>query len=281
MRVPLIAWCALVSLASSGVSARAQGIDLGRAGVAQRPWVDSLANRVDVGSRGLLGPTSVTTISRPIIGGLAREPLRPYASLASLIVPGAGQFILGNNRAIGYLAIEALGWWRYAKDERERAAQERLYKDLSRRVARASFSKTFPDDDWLYYEWMRDDIESGQFSLAPTGPTVPDTNSKTYNGKRWALALSTQSTYEAALDQYEREAIKPEFRWSWRSAQFQWDIYKRTTDKRNDAARAAVKDLLVIGANHFISTIDAFATFRIQVRSQDGGRTAVGATLRW
>ena len=218
-------------------------------------------------------------------GFFMRSPppsLRRYAAITSLILPGSGQYLLGNDRLVGYLAVEVLAWWKYSKDNNERVAREREFKELARRVSRAPFPSTFPDSGWLYYEWMRDDLESGQFSLSSTGPTVPETDAATRNGKRWALAQATQPTYEAALAQYEREAIRPEYRWSWRDAQLQWDIYKRLTDKRNDAARAARADLIVIGANHFLSMIDAFATLRLQTQSTGSGRRrSVGASFKW
>jgi hypothetical protein len=84
-----------------------------------------------------------------------------------------------------------------------------------------------------------------------------------------------------ALAEYERTAIKPEFRWSWRNAQFQYDIFKRGTSKRNDANVSANTDLLVIGANHVLSMVDAFATMRLQVRAEADGRTSIGASVRW
>lgn len=223
-----------------------------------------------------------STAAAPAFLARPSPSLRRYAALASFIVPGSGQYLLGNDRVVGYLAVELLAWWKYSKDNAERAAREREFKDLALRVSRAPFPSTFPDSGWLYYEWMRDDIESGQFSLATSGPTVPETNPATYNGKRWALAQTTQPSYEAALAQYEREAIRPEYRWSWRDAQLQWDIYKRLTDKRNDAARAAIVDLIVIRANHFLSMIDAFATGRLQTQaSTRSGRTSIGASFKW
>jgi hypothetical protein len=233
-------------------------------------------------------PDSDSTGSRELFQGKSgtRATLRPFAGLASLVVPGSGQFILGKDRFVGFLAVEALGWWQYAKDVRERANQERAYKDYARRISREPFLSTLPsnqalDGNWEYYEWMRDFIESGPFSLSATGPTRPDTNPDTFNGSRWKLLKSTQPTEEAALAAYEQQAIRPEFRWSWTNRRLQYDIYVRTTDLRNDAARAAVKDLLVIGANHFISMIDAFASFRLQVRAEQQGRTSVGASMRW
>jgi hypothetical protein len=256
-----------VAIAALSVGLPAQNVDGARAGVAPAA---PPAEKVDS-----------TVVAPGIVVRAARPSVRRFAAVASFIVPGAGQYILGNDRLVGYIAVELLAWWKYSKDIAERADREREFKDIARRVARANFSTTFPDAGWSYYEWMRDDIESGQFSLSDSGPVVPETNLQTYNGKRWALALETQPTYQAALDQYTKEAIKPEFRWSWRDARFQYDIYTRMTDKRNDAARAAAQDLLVIGANHFLSMIDAFATLRLQAHTDQDGRARVGASYRW
>ena len=253
-----------------GRSATAQSIDGARAAVRAAP-----VEAWDSVSRGSV----FSPDPKPM-------PVRRAASLASVIIPGSGQYMLGNDRFIGYLAVEVLGWWKYSKDVAERSARERDFKELAVNVARKNFalpnSTSFPDADWAYYEWMRDFKESGQFSLSANGPTVPETNTETYNGRRWELAQGLSPTnYAAALAQYEREAIRPEYRWSWSSSQLQYDQYQRLTDKRNDAARAAVKDLLVIGANHFFSMVDAFATLRLQTRSLEDGRTAVGAAFRW
>ena len=148
---------------------------------------------------------------------------------------------MGKNRAVAYVAVEALMWWRYSSDVRDRAEQEARYKDVARQVARAQFSVTLPDSDWTYYEQMRDFKESRQLSLSPTGPVVPETDASTFNGNRWLLALSTNPTRAEALAEYERMAVKPEFRWSWANAQLQFDGFRRTTDKQNDANRAAVR----------------------------------------
>ena len=48
-----------------------------------------------------------------------------------------GQALLGNDRFIGYVAVEALSWWKYAKDAGEQRTQEAEYKSLARRQARA------------------------------------------------------------------------------------------------------------------------------------------------
>jgi hypothetical protein len=208
--------------------------------------------------------------------------MRPYAPVISAIVPGGGQLVLGNNRFVVYAAVELLSWFNYRRDTREQANQEALFKDIARKVARSHFSATLPDADWAYYEQMRDFIESGAYSLTDQGPVVPETDTRTYNGSRWVLAQATHANDRAAaLAEYERIAIKPDFRWSWQNAQLQYDIFIRTTDSRNDAYHSAITDLMLIGANHVISMVDAFATFRLQVQPQQNGRTGIGASLRW
>ncbi len=207
-----------------------------------------------------------------------------FAPLASAVVPGAGQMMLGHDRFVAYLAVEALSWWRYAKDVREQQRQETEFKALARRVARAPFTlqspDLLPDADWAYYEKMRDYPESGSFSLATSGPIVPETDASTYNGSRWQLARTTFSTREAALQEYVRTAVTPEFEWSWKDALLQYDRFKRTTDKRNDAYRGGIADLMVIGTNHILSMIDAFSTIRLRAVPTDRG-ASVGAAIRW
>jgi hypothetical protein len=256
---------ALFSAAWSG-AADGQRVEDGRAGVVPRSTaVEALA------------PDSAAQRSS------FRVPVRalPYAPLVSAIVPGGGQLMLGNDRFIGYAAVELLGWLKYAKNVREQADQEATFRDLARRVARANFSPTLPDGDWTYYEAMRDRLESGAYSLSTSGPVVPETDTTTFNGHVWDVAVHTNPDVASALAQYERLAYKPEFRWSWKNARFQYDIFKRTTFKRDDAHYAAIQDLIVLGANHVLSMVDAFATFRLSFHTDQSGRTSVGAQLRW
>jgi hypothetical protein len=222
--------------------------------------------------------------------GLRSIPFRAlsaqkYAPIASAIIPGSGQYMLGNDRFIGYLAIEVIGWWQYGKSVRERAAQETEYKSLARRVARASFTlgspDQLPDGDWAYYEQLLDYDESGSFSLTVGGPIAPETNPATYNGSRWLLAQATFSTRDGAIAEYMRTAVRPEYEWSWKNAQLEKDVYSRTIFKRNDANRAVFSNLMVIGANHALSMIDAFTTFRLRASNDPGRGTSVGMSIAW
>jgi hypothetical protein len=254
-----------VALLTCAIGARAQRVE--PVGVTARRESDSLSrsSRREPMSAPRFSPAAVR-----------------YAPIASAIAPGAGQLMLGHDRFVAYAAVEVLAWWKYLKDSHEQIRQEALFKELARGAARSHFSTTLPDGGWTYYEQMRDWLESGPYSLSESGPVVPDTNQLTYNGTRWQLAQATHINNPAgALAEYEQLAIKPEFRWSWRNAGLQYDIYKRTTENRNDAYHAGVTDLAVIAANHVLSMVDAFVAFRLQVQPAANGRTGLGASLRW
>jgi hypothetical protein len=219
--------------------------------------------------------------------GLEDLRIKRLAPLASAIVPGSGQFALGNDRFIVYTAAELIGWWRLSKSWHEQSQQEAAFKAIARTVARSHFSSAPPDGDWTYYENMRDYLESGVYSTSNNGSVAPETDTLTYNGHLWQQLLATNATTGAALAAYEAQAVKPNFQWSWRNAQLQYDQFIRTTDKRNDAAHAAVQDLIFIAANHVLSMVDAFATFRLQIRPEAGGSgggrpgASFTASARW
>lgn len=202
------------------------------------------------------------------------------APIASLLVPGTGQLMLGQDRFIVYAALEGLSWWQFLKASRERSQQESEFRDLARRVARAHLSANGPDGDWQYYETMRDYDESGQFSRSDT-QLLPETDTATWNGRTWQLAKGLTTDSVSALAFYRDHAYGPDMAWSWRNAGLQKGLFTQATDKRNDANRAMNNYLMAIAANHLVSMVDAFATFRLEVRPVGNGRTAVGARVSW
>lgn len=268
-RNAVVAGTVLVMVAAS--SASGQRLDDMRAGVARAPsLVDSA--RAD-------RPTPLTGVANPPLPDPSSHP-RWYAPLASAVVPGSGQFLLGNDRFIAYASVELLAWWKYFKDSHDQAIQEAAFKDIARRVARSHFSTTLPDGPWSYYEAMRDFLESGRYSLSDAS-VIPENDTTTFNGQKWLLELRTHPDSASALAQYERDAIKPDFQWSWRNAQLQFDLYSRATNLRNEAYLAGVHDLTIIGLNHLLSMVDAFATVRLRLRNEADGRTSVGASIPW
>ncbi len=84
-------------------------------------------------------------------------------ALASAVVPGAGQLLIGQRRSAAYLALEAAGLAYYVSKNRDGNRQRRQYRSLSRDVARAQLSPSGPDGTWDYYEHMEKYVASGAF----------------------------------------------------------------------------------------------------------------------
>ena len=252
----------------------AQSVDGGRAGFARARQTESPAAPASV-------VPGASAPSDSVLGLSATPRLRPYAPLISAVVPGGGQFLLGNGRALVYAVIEVIGWWNYQKNRNDVGQQTDAFKAIASGVARSAFTAHPQDGPWAYYEQMRDREESGVYSTTETGPVVPPTDTRTYNGYKWQLALQNNATCAAALAEYEQIAIKPEFQWSWKDHTLEYDIFKRTTELRNDANQRASNYLLAIGANHVLSMIDAFATIRLRVEPGANGGTSIGASLGW
>jgi hypothetical protein len=53
-------------------------------------------------------------------------------------------------------------------------------------------------------------------------------------------------------------------RWSWRNAQLEWDDFRQSINRKNEASRSARHYLGVIAVNHLLSTVDAFVTIRLR-----------------
>ena len=208
-----------------------------------------------------------------IAGAVARLPIWS-APLASLVVPGIGQARLKQGRAIAYLAAETFILLQYRKDVNEGRRNERDYRDIARTIARRGFTSSPPDTVWQYYEKLSEYVESGAFSMVPNGATVPEIDPQTYNGFQWKLARQQYgipegssavgtANYERALALYESRAMRQAYRWSWRNAQLEKDLYVRAISRTNDAYRRATFDLSALIANHLLSSIDAFAVVRL------------------
>ena len=217
-----------------------------------------------------------------------------WAPLASAVAPGTGQLALGQRRGVPYLAVEAFLLAEYAQAVRDGSQRRREYKDLARRVARAFLSQEGPDGDFQYYERMMSKVESGVFDMFPGGEIEPELDTSTFNGKQWHLARATfwenpdappardSEAYQQALDFYLVRAVRPEYRWSWRNAQLEWDLFGRTIERSNDAFRRSAGYLGAVIANHALSAVDAFVTLRI--RRGMGARTdgyGLEASIPW
>jgi hypothetical protein len=218
--------------------------------------------------------------------------------LASLIVPGAGQFLLGESRGLAYLAIETYGILEYHAQITEARRGRDRYRSLADEVARRFFGATTPVRSFSYYEAMRTYTESGAFDRTPGGDVDPEVDERTYNGRIWKLARDTywadpdipppreSAAYAQAVSLYLQRAVPGELRWSWRDAALEHDQYRRAIKRSNDAFRRARTQLGLMLANHMLSMVDALATVRVRyplsvAGVQGGGTAAVEVSLPW
>lgn len=242
-------------------------------------------------------PMSPGAHGATILVSVPTEPERRTASpwwapLASAVVPGSGQAALGQHRAVPFLAVEGFALVEYLHASREGRDRRREYQDLARQVARRFLSDQGPIGNFEYYERMQQYVESGVYDLFPGGEIEPEADTTTYNGEQWLFARRTfwddpnappprdSDAYRLALAFYEGRAIRDQFRWSWRNAQLEQDLFRRTIQGSNDAFRLSGGYLSVIIANHALSAVDAFVTLRVR-RGADARGYGVSGTIPW
>ncbi|HJU73774.1 MAG TPA: hypothetical protein VJ717_08495 [Gemmatimonadaceae bacterium] len=219
-------------------------------------------------------PPTQTTPQRP----------SPWAVVASLVVPGAGQAFLRQERSVPYAAAEAFFVMRYAQHSRDARRERDRYRALAADVARAPFGAVRGHGTFEYYESMESYVESGVFDAIPGGELDPEPDTTTFNGRTWLLARQTfwrdvgtppardSREWRLAENFYLTRAVRPELRWSWRDAQLEYDEFRRTIRRSNEAYRDALTDLSVIVANHVLSGMDALVSVRLRSRPTTQGR---------
>jgi hypothetical protein len=203
-------------------------------------------------------------------------------------VPGAGQVALGQQRGVAYLVADAYLLLQAVSSRRDGDRDRDEYRAIASDVARRPFSDARPTGPWAYYEIMSEELESGRFDRIAGGAVDPETDEATYNGASWRLARETfwtnpnvppgasSTEYQRALAFYEARAVRDEYRWSWRDAQLQRDVYKQTIASANRSFQRSVTLFGLVGANHLTSMIDAYVTVRVR---RYGGVRAAGLSL--
>ena len=214
------------------------------------------------------------------------------APIASAIIPGLGQARLGQDRFVAYMALEAYLVLQYFKNGHEGDDNAATYRNIARNVARRGFPGTRPDTVWQYYEKMEKYDASGLFSKTLGGPTVPETDVGTYNGLQWVQARqvygiplddpnpANRSTYAQAVAYYESRAIPLAYAWDWVNANLEKDLFVRTINQSNDAFRRASTDVIVLIANHIVSSVDAFSSVRLAQAREGGLQVRASIPLR-
>lgn len=219
-----------------------------------------------------------------------RGPSLATATLASAVLPGAGQALLRSGRAFIYAGIEALGWVRYSRQQNDGDRLRTRYRELSRTVARAAFNPAGPDGDWDYYERMEKFAASGAYDGVPGGDVDPESDPSTYNGSIWLLARQTywrdpntppipsSPEFQSALAFYTRRAVPADLRWSWVGAAEGFQQYRSSVAASNTAFKRAEQTAGLIIANHILSAVDAYVAVRMRLSNSVGGGTTLGFT---
>lgn len=225
------------------------------------------------------------------IAAKRENPSTAAVTIASAVLPGAGQAMMRQKRSAVYLALEAAGIAYYVTQQRDGNRQRREYRSLSRDVARAQLSPAGPDGSWDYYERMEKYVASGAYDRIQGGDIDPEIDPETFNGAMWLLARQTywrdpevapssqSEEYRSAVSFYIERAAKPEFLWSWASNAAAYQNYRSAIAGSNTAFRNAEQTVSLLLANHFLSAIDAFASIRMRVRRDGAGTTTLSASL--
>lgn len=196
-------------------------------------------------------------------------------ALMSLLVPGSGQVLAGQERGAIYLVAEAFLLTRLISERNEGNRERNRYRALALNVSRRAFGGAETDTVFEYYDKMGKFKESGPFSTAVDGTLVPPTELDTFNGSIWDLARRTflqnpdgpfdvdSDEYRRALAFYRLRAIGPNFSWSWRNAGLELDLFRLGIKDSDDAFRRASSQLGALVANHLLSAVDAFISYRL------------------
>jgi hypothetical protein len=226
------------------------------------------------GTPAVSAPT-VADVPPSLLSAPPKAPAPWWAPVASGIAPGAGQFALRQQRSVAYAVAEAFLLVQYLAAQRDGNRERAAYRDLALSVARKAFGGTALGT-WEYYERLEQYLESGAYDRIPGGALDPETDPTTYNGARWQLARETfwrdptvapaanSAEYQRAIAFYQRSAVTDAFRWSWRDAQLQQDVYIQTIRSANRSYQRAVNLLGVVAVNHLASLIDAYVSVRVR-----------------
>ncbi|MGH7615312.1 MAG: hypothetical protein ACREMW_14880 [Gemmatimonadales bacterium] len=195
--------------------------------------------------------------------------------VASLVLPGSGQLLIGRDRGMVYLAAEAFVLSRFLQLTHDARRGADRYRTLAIDVARRGFTTTRRDTVFEYYETMERFTSSGEFDTDPGPGLAPEDDGTTYNGSMWLLARRTfwsdpntpppptSPEYQLALQFYRNHAVGPDFRWSWHGAPLEQQEFRATIRSSDDAYRRAQNQLGLLLANHLVSAIDALISSRL------------------
>jgi hypothetical protein len=231
---------------------------------------------------------------KPVIVDRLAPPSRAAASageegalsplfLASAVLPGAAQYLMGDDRWVPYAAVETWALISYVQQRRLARTLERRYRDVAWQVARRVSVGERRDTVFEYYEAMTQYGSSGGWMPGGT----PERQVGTFNGELWKLAQALyfpagqpappgSPAYEAAVQYYLSRAIPPGYAWAWGGSNLEQQVFTELINESDAAFRSATRYVGVILANHVTSAVEAFITSRLRQLSGDALRLETG-----
>lgn len=201
-------------------------------------------------------------------------PSLAKAVLSSALLPGAGQWMRGQRRWIGYLAVEATAVLFTLERRRAGASFRDSYRDLAWDVARSGAAVGRIDLDFEYYERIANFASSGSYDADAMVPGVqPEADPSTYNGQVWEIARGlflrgaqdptpADPGYARAIEYYTERGYDERFLWDWADESRARTEYRSLIRDSDEAFRTGTVLLGVAVANHLVSAIDAFLSTR-------------------
>lgn len=206
--------------------------------------------------------------------GPAGEPAPPLVPAAlSLVLPGAGQHVLGQRRTWVYAALEVAGWAVFLERRSAGADARDRYRDYAWEEGRIQTGSRV-DGPFAYYEAMSKWTSSGAFDADPgTAGVQPETDPSTYNGSIWTRAAQiyipgggpvaeSDPGYQDALSYYSGLAYHTAFLWDWSGVPGGKEELAELIEITDHRFRQATTAVGVVIANHLISAADAYLAAR-------------------
>ena len=214
------------------------------------------------------------------------------AALRSALIPGAGQFALGQRRSWAYLGLEVIGWGIYLDRRRAGADLRDAYRDFAWAEGRLQAGARV-DGDFDYYETLSKWDRSGSFDTdAGLAGIQPEDDPSAFNGLIWSRATGIFSVdsgagpgdvrYDQAIAYYRERAYGAEFLWDWTRVPGARSTFAGIIESSDDRFRQASSALGFVIANHLVSAVDAFVSARSGVRLESRvlpGPAGLGLTI--
>ncbi len=198
------------------------------------------------------------------------------AALRSALLPGGGQFALGQRRSWAYLGLEVIGWGVYLNRTWAGDELRDQYRDFAWAEGRLQTGPRI-DGDFDYYETLSKWDRSGSFDADPGLAGVqPEEDPSVYNGLIWSRAAGIFSVdpsaglgdprYDQALLYYTERAYGHELLWDWTATPGARSTYAGIIKSSDERFRQASNALGFVIANHLVSAVDAFVSARSGLR---------------